>query len=52
MHSEADSLYSHAINPVFNAKKVGFSFCLVPSKCNLFREVKVSFQTFVQCLLQ
>lgn len=52
MHSETDSLYGHAINPVFNVTKVGFSFCLVPSKCNLVREVKVSFQIFIQCLQQ
>lgn len=43
MCSRALSLCIHAIYPVFSSTKVEFSFCLVPSNCSLFREVRVSF---------
>lgn len=52
MCSEVVSLYIHAINPVFNMTKVGFSFRLVTPDCSLFGGVRVSFQAFIQCLHQ
>lgn len=50
--SGALSLCIHAINPGFNMKKVGFSFCLVLPNCSLFGDTRVSFQAFIQCLQQ